>query len=250
MEDENALLVFSGYVLSYNFHRSNPTSTHTTSPSQTSGQTRPNSSTTEADSYHRLSLTLPHLSLSSPPPHFLRTTTEPHALDSFQNLLFSIARFHEYTGRYPDLITVVGYEMKRKRFVELHRKAVRWPAERFRYVGIDPEGEAQAARNGEVRRRSTHILAFSTTTHLTIALPSLPLQRHNGYLPYTADTYGCHPPLLTKRRGRNPFSRFHSYYTSAPELAGLLDWCPGPQQGGQTTLFPGALPWYTPPRGR
>ena len=33
----------------------------------------------------------------------LRATTENYALDSYQNLIFSIARFHEYTGR-KDLI--------------------------------------------------------------------------------------------------------------------------------------------------
>jgi hypothetical protein len=75
---------------------------------------------------------------------FKRATTEPFALDSFQNLLFSLARFYEVTGahassisgglhsqlpgRYPEVVTVVGYEMKRKRFEQLHRKAVRWPA--------------------------------------------------------------------------------------------------------------------------
>ena len=83
---------------------------------------------------------------------FLRATTEDYALDSYQNLLFSIARFHEYTGHYPRLITVVGYEMKRRRFTELHRAALRWPPARFNYIGIDAEGEeASKAQEGEVR---------------------------------------------------------------------------------------------------
>lgn len=78
-------------------------------------------------------------------------TTEDDALDSFQNLLFSIARFHEYTGRYPSRITVVGYEFKRRRFTELHRAALRWPEDRFRYIGIDAVGEdVAAAQIGEV----------------------------------------------------------------------------------------------------
>ena len=78
-------------------------------------------------------------------------TTEDDALDSYQNLLFSIARFHEYTGRWPSRITVVGYEFKRRRFTELHRAALRWPADRFEYVGIDAQGDSEAARQGEVR---------------------------------------------------------------------------------------------------
>ena len=82
----------------------------------------------------------------------LRATTEDYALDSYQNLLFSLARFHEYTGRWPSRITVVGYEMKRRRFTDLHRAALRWPADRFEYVGVDAEGDdAEVARKGEVR---------------------------------------------------------------------------------------------------
>ena len=80
----------------------------------------------------------------------LRATTENYALDSYQNLIFSIARFHEYTGRWPTRITVVGYEMKRRRFTELHRAALRWPVDRFEYVGIDAEGDKDAAQQGEV----------------------------------------------------------------------------------------------------
>lgn len=81
----------------------------------------------------------------------MRATTEEFALDSYQNLLFSIARFHEFTGHYPRSITVVGYEWKRRRFMELHRAALRWPEERFRYIGIDAEGaETFKAQEGEV----------------------------------------------------------------------------------------------------
>ena len=38
---------------------------------------------------------------------FPRTTVETFALDSFQNVLFSLIRFYEYTGRWPDGITVI-----------------------------------------------------------------------------------------------------------------------------------------------
>lgn len=94
---------------------------------------------------------LPTLGFASAPSALLRATTENHALDSYQNLLFSVARFHEYTGRWPARITVVGYEMKRRRFSELHRAALRWPEARFAYVGIDAEGEdAASAQQGEV----------------------------------------------------------------------------------------------------
>ena len=114
-----------------------------------SGQTRRASTTTEAESYLRLAFSTGLLPTSDDA--FMRATTEDHALDSYQNLLFSIARFHEYTGRYPSRITVVGYEMKRRRFTDLHRAALRWPEDNFDYVGIDAEGEELSkAREGEV----------------------------------------------------------------------------------------------------
>jgi len=195
LDDERSLLVFSG------------------------GQTRSQSTTTEAESYFRLALSS-NLFQVSPfhiePTPFPRATTENFALDSFQNLVFSIARFQEYTGRWPELITVVGYEMKRRRFTELHRAAVRWPLAKFRYIGIDAPGEIAAAKEGELQ---------------------------NGYIPYTLDTYGCHSVLHAKRRSRNLFSRFHSYYTSSPELRPLFDWCPDVR----TRLFDGPLPWNTSP---
>ncbi|KAL0957778.1 hypothetical protein HGRIS_001555 [Hohenbuehelia grisea] len=87
-------------------------------------------------------------------PNYVRATTEEFVLDSFQNLLLSIARFNEHTGRYPESITVVGYEMKRERFTKLHRAALRWPIERFHYIGADPDGqEGVEAQEGEVRSR-------------------------------------------------------------------------------------------------
>jgi len=146
------------------------------------------STTTEAESYMRLALLSDLLQtekfVSEPPrkvehpgpppsnyplrlPLFNRTTTENHALDSFQNLLFSIARFHEYTGRYPAHITVVGYNMKRRRFSDLHRSAIRWPDASFDYVGIDPErDELTVAQQGEVRSFVSSLPPLPLTHHL------------------------------------------------------------------------------------
>ncbi|KAG8970918.1 hypothetical protein FRC05_011686 [Tulasnella sp. 425] len=182
------------------------------------GQTRPTSLITEAQSYHQLATSARLLNSErnhqSTLPPTLRTTSENFALDSFQNLLFSIARFHEVTGSYPTNITVIGFGMKKPRFQELHRRAIRWPEERFEYIGIDVEGDTSLAYAGEAEF---------------------------GYGPYSKDLYGCHDTLLAKRRRRNPFQIFHPYHSSAPELAGLLEWCPtGPQRN---KVFPGPLPW-------
>ncbi|KAG0704738.1 hypothetical protein DFH29DRAFT_910719 [Suillus ampliporus] len=102
LKDDTSLLIFSG------------------------GQTRLQSTTTEAESYMRLATTLGLFHPDSEQTHhesyFPRATTETYALDSYQNFLFSLARFHEVTGRYPLQVTIIGYEMKRRRFEELHRE--------------------------------------------------------------------------------------------------------------------------------
>lgn len=124
LSDPDSLLIFSG------------------------GQTRQDSpQSTEAQSYLRLAVAA---DLLPGPRVFPRVTTEEFALDSFQNLLFSFARFKEVTGRWPEKVTVVGYEMKRARFETLHRAALRIPADRFRYIGIDDEGDTTVAYEGEV----------------------------------------------------------------------------------------------------
>ncbi|CAG8525620.1 24871_t:CDS:2 [Gigaspora margarita] len=69
-----------------------------------------------------------------------RMTTEEYARDSYENLLFSICRFREVTGHYPRNITVIGFEFKRKRFLDIHRAAIKFPLDRFTYIGIDSTG--------------------------------------------------------------------------------------------------------------
>lgn len=201
-----------------------------------SGQTKKSSPTTEAESYLRLAQMSGMLEGHTKDGHFVRATTEPYALDSYQNLLFSVARFREYTGHYPSKITVVGYDFKRRRFEELHRAAMRWPNTKFEYVGIDAEGEnLEVARAGEVAA----LLSRGEDVILIIHF----VQKQNGFLPYTKDVYGCHDVLLSKRRARNIGYRFHPYLLSSPEMVGLFEWCPGPNEGGQTAMFNGPLPW-------
>ncbi|WVQ97797.1 hypothetical protein IAU59_004912 [Kwoniella sp. CBS 9459] len=237
--DPNALLVFSG------------------------GATRPPPSPplSEALSYHNLAHALSLLpstplpaspsttgtekangkgSSSTPLPLNLRAATEEYAMDSYQNLLFSIARFKEVTGVYPMRITVVGYGMKRRRFTNLHRAALNFPLAQFTYIGIDDEGDTSAHYAGELKY---------------------------GFTPFIQSPSGCQSPLSIKRLVRNPFKRYHPYHISCPELWDLFEWCPdlraGAGAGGKgkgksgndaaltLTLgddeegikFPGLLPW-------
>ena len=60
---------------------------------------------------------------------------QEHARDSFENLLFSLCRFHALTGRYPERLVIVSYEFKHERFASIHAKAVRWPTTKLDFLG-------------------------------------------------------------------------------------------------------------------
>lgn len=135
-----------------------------------------------------------------------RTSTEEFATDSFENLLFSICRFREITGSYPKEITVVSFSFKRRRFEMLHAPALRWPEDRFRYVGVDPPEST-----GFDLQRSTEG------------------ESKNAAAPFEKDPYGCHSTVLQeKRKARNPFKRTPPYKLSCPEMKELLEFC-GPE---------------------
>lgn len=136
-----------------------------------------------------------------------RTTTEEFATDSLQNFLFSLCRYREWTGSFPNHVTLVSWEFKQQRF-EIIRRALGYPEHRFTFVGAnDPPNPTEAARGEEA------------------ALAAM-----------GADPYCAGDVLRGKRLQRNPFSRTPPYRMSSPELAGLLD-------HGGPDLFTGALPW-------
>ena len=132
--------------------------------------------------------------------------TEEHARDSYENLLFGLCRFYELTGHYPESIIVIGYDFKRSRFFDIHRAAVRWPADRFDYVGTPALTEA--AENGE----QATVDAFKR------------------------DPYGCFGDLAAKRIARDPFADGGYAGERCPDLAELLSHC-GPN------VYSGDLPW-------
>lgn len=136
-----------------------------------------------------------------------RATTEEFSLDSFQNLMFGICRYKEVTGGYPEQVVALGWKFKGPRF-EIHREALRFPGNRFRYEGVnDPP---------------------SLAVHLPFEQARISLFRQ--------DPYGVTPDAAHKRSVRNVFRRQHGYRSSNPELTALLDH-EGPK------LFAGPLPW-------
>jgi len=137
-----------------------------------------------------------------------RTFTEEHARDSFENLLFGLCRFYELTGHYPEHVTVVSYTLKRDRFVTLHREALRFPFDRFHFLGTPIPPAAQGATEGEART----VAAF----------------RNNPY--------GCEGELLQKRLRRDPFAVGPIHPSRCPAMHDLLMHC-------GNDLFEGVVPW-------
>jgi hypothetical protein len=142
-----------------------------------------------------------------------RTYLEEYARDSFENLLFSLCRFKEATGRYPERVTVVGFDFKGHRFSDLHRAAIGFPDTNFTYVGLRPE----SSKFLHDRAASGELIAASQ---------------------FRKDMYGCSNAALAKKRdSRNPFKRTIPYELACPELKALLKWC-GPGLFDTETL-----PW-------
>ncbi|WJX16622.1 hypothetical protein P8452_06627 [Trifolium repens] len=138
-----------------------------------------------------------------------RALTEEHARDSFENLLFSVCRFRELTGTYPQNITVVSYDFKEDRFANLHRSAIGFPESRFFYAGTPATSNGkEAALKGEELVRTQ----------------------------FSRDPYGCRGSLYHKKLKRDPFHRSIPYPNGCPEIESLFRYC-GP------TPYPGALPW-------
>jgi preprotein translocase subunit SecG len=159
--------------------------------------------------YHQL-LSAASSSSSSAPA--LMVGLEEYARDSYENILFSICRFHEITGIYPQKITVVGFDFKSRRFTEIIRKAVKFPENSFRYIGIQPD---------------LHLFHYDTALH----------GEEFVYHSLQEDMYGCHTEELRhKREERDPYLRTIPYTLSCEELKALLTWC-------ESTLYPGHVPW-------
>ncbi|KAG8625125.1 hypothetical protein KVT40_006876 [Elsinoe batatas] len=132
-----------------------------------------------------------------------RWATEQHATDSYQNLLFSILKFRRVVGAYPERVTVVTHEFKTIRFIELHAPAIRWPAERIRVIGIDPEWSNKDERLGTIK-----------------------LEASMAVEPFRADPHGVKDPLAAKRLQRQWYSATLETIAIGlePEVADLLFW--------------------------
>jgi len=89
-----------------------------------------------------------HLGWRGGPELRLRAATEEFACDSFENLLFGICRFYESVGRFPETVGVVSWMFKRRRF-QMHREAIKWPATKYQFFGVNNPVDLETAMAGE-----------------------------------------------------------------------------------------------------
>lgn len=124
-----------------------------------------------------------------------RVTTENYARDSFENVIFLICRFYEVWKKYPEYITIVGFEFKRDRFLELHlSQALRFPRDKVNYIGNSP-----APSFPTIEQKEKYFNDLQSSEYV------------NAVQEFEKDWYGVQQKLKTKRKKRNPFSRLHGY---------------------------------------
>lgn len=143
-----------------------------------------------------------------------RAFTEEHSRDSLENVVFSLCRFYELTGKYPEHLTIVSYEFKEQRFLDLHAASLGWPADKIRFVGtpaLNPE-----MVDGEEK---TRVL-------------------------FQKDPYGCTTELREKRLARDPFANGPIDADRCPALEPAFAACARDERDLTKTLGKGALPWW------
>lgn len=119
-----------------------------------------------------------------------------HARDSFENLLFSMCRFVDLTGQPPKRITIVSYDFKRFRFIDMHRAALRYPVDRVSFLGT-PALNPDAAK---VWCTSFARQCCLLSQHALCSQGEAKAVEH-----FFDDPYGCKGELLKKRTMRDPF---------------------------------------------
>ncbi|ORX57930.1 hypothetical protein BCR36DRAFT_344821 [Piromyces finnis] len=143
-----------------------------------------------------------------------RATSEEFAKDSYENLIFSICRYHEFTGKYPKFITLISYPYKQYRFFNLHRKAIKYPENKFQFVGITYD---------LIDEDNSSKIFPEKITEMPDNLPDFEVKHSINN--FKKDPFGCEGVLKQKKIDRNPFNRNNPYSNSCPELKGILEYC-------------------------
>ncbi|KAJ5485526.1 hypothetical protein N7539_005514 [Penicillium diatomitis] len=162
-----------------------------------------------------------------------RTITETLATDSYQNVLFSMIRFHSHTGAWPTRVTVVTHDFKRARFMELH----------FPALGLLPPTDHQKSSP----HPGVSVIGINPPAEVTPPEVLVWGESAKGYELWKQDLYGVGSELAQKRlaRGWSP-TKIEDVCVNADlssSVKQLLSW-----NGGKSNEWfqqMAELPWYT-----
>ena len=170
---------------------------------------------------------------------------EEYSRDSLENLMFSLCRFKEVTGRYPSQVTVVGFDLKKERYSTLHREAVDFPISSFSYVGLKPLSLTFNHNTAAAGEQKT-VSSFQHNMYGCSFLPSPVYHGQSnlrGGINHTKqNTEPTSSEIVAKRLARNPFKRSIPYELSCSEMGPLFRWC-GPEKFGADSFRHYSLPW-------
>ncbi|SCU82676.1 LADA_0C07206g1_1 [Lachancea dasiensis] len=121
-------------------------------------------------------------------------STEDFALDSLDNLFYSLLRFHEITSSHATQMTIAGFGFKRRRFMELHAAAIDYPANRISYLSYEPQPVYT-----DIQQHSTYKEELEHQ------------ETKNALNLFSVDWYASKDPLSSKKLKRNPFQIYPGY---------------------------------------
>ncbi|MDQ3238963.1 MAG: hypothetical protein M3P33_00425 [bacterium] len=171
----------------------------------------------EAETYHRIALTecFRRWGMSDPSKYneiTSRMRKDVWALDSFENMLGSLCEFKNAIGDNPRHVTVVGWKFKEER-IKIHMDALKFPMERFSYVGVNNPIDMGGAIKGEARAISQ----------------------------FENNIYGAGGNLGEKRRNRNRGGKTNCFEELVPEMTGFIEYMYNPENGN--TPYNGDVDW-------
>lgn len=120
--------------------------------------------------------------------------TEEFSLDSLDNLLYSICRFHEISNQYPKDISIIGFGFKKERFIKYHAHVIDFPKSHINYISIEPK-----PLNYSIDQLDKYF------KDLTV------MEGRNAINLFAKDWYGIRSPLSDKKQSRNPYCRVPNY---------------------------------------
>lgn len=125
---------------------------------------------------------------------------EEYARDSYENVLFSLIKFRQETGKWPIFIKIIGLDFKKDRFLNEHLKVLQFPLKYVEYIGIGPIYPPASYYNVDTEQYANQKLQFLEDLEKA--------EEKNALGPFKENPFGCKGSVLyEKKLARDPFNR-------------------------------------------